>query len=811
MKKRDYQNILLLELIGILVIIGIFVCGNVFGANMDFINQHSVIPEYFRQYFYQNKKLIPDIIYNLGLGQNAFNFSYYGLFSPIILVSYLLPHITMSNYIIISSIVLYLLTIYLFYRWIRNSFDYKFSFLLTSIFITASPVLFHFHRQIMFVSYLPFLLLSLINIDNFDKNKHKILLCINIFLMIMTSYYFSVGGIIIIIIYFLYKNYYKSFKEKIMVLIPILIAVLSSGILIVPTLSSLLSNRVNGSDINLLSLLIPMFNYDKVLYGSYSLGLFSIAVISIYITFKFEEKNYKFLSICLIVLITFPIFRYILNGGLYIRSKVLIPFLPLFVLSIGIFLTKLFTNKINYKTLFITILILSILGLYKFNLVYYIDLLVTTIIIFIYKKYNKKQLIFIPLIILSLINIIVSNYNEDYVTIDEYKNLTNYEDINKVLDSDPDIYRFSNIDNTLYNVNRSWSNNYYKTSLYSSTTNIYYQNFYYDVLKINNNNYNNLIIRDSSNIIFNRLIGVKYIYSSDELGLGYEKITDNIYLNNYALPIGYASSNIYSLAKFNNLGYPYNLKYLLNGIVIDNNSNVDTDDIIKEYKFDIISELGKYLAINKHDKYYDFSLKEDINVKIKLPEILEDKLLLINIDGLEENDCSIGDIGISINDIENTLNCSTWLYNNHNNSFNYLINDKDLGELNINIKKGNYKITDIKLYTMDINNLNSNFDLMTDININDNILTGNIDMTRDGYMTISVPYDDNFTVYVDDVKTDYEQVNTAFIGFKLSQGSHKIRLEYHAKGLLLGKVFSIIGISLLILYLIYLRYKNKGR
>ena len=65
MKKRDYKNILILLLIGISVILGIFICGNIFGANMDFINQHITIPEYFRQYFYENKKLIPDILYNL--------------------------------------------------------------------------------------------------------------------------------------------------------------------------------------------------------------------------------------------------------------------------------------------------------------------------------------------------------------------------------------------------------------------------------------------------------------------------------------------------------------------------------------------------------------------------------------------------------------------------------------------------------------------------------------------------------------------------------------------------------------------------
>ena len=276
----------------------------------------------------------------------------------------------------ISSIVIYLLSIYLFYKWIRNSFDSKKSFLLTLIFLTASPVLFHFHRQIMFVNYLPFLLLSLINIDNLEKTKNKILLPINIFLMIMTSYYFSVGGILVIFIYYIYKNFNKTLKEKLFILLPIITGVLLSSVLLVPTLYSLLGNRITINETtNIFNLLIPTFNYDKVLYGSYSLGLFAITIISLLSLLLNKEKKNKFLSITLFLLITFPIIRFILNGGLYIRSKVLIPFLPLFIFSIGIFLKDLFEDNINYKKLYIGILILMLLGLYNFNLVYYINLI----------------------------------------------------------------------------------------------------------------------------------------------------------------------------------------------------------------------------------------------------------------------------------------------------------------------------------------------------------------------------------------------------------------------------------------------------
>ncbi len=49
----------------------------VFGANVDWISQHSVLPEYFRQQFYSTGNLFPEFTANIGGGQNIYNFSYH--------------------------------------------------------------------------------------------------------------------------------------------------------------------------------------------------------------------------------------------------------------------------------------------------------------------------------------------------------------------------------------------------------------------------------------------------------------------------------------------------------------------------------------------------------------------------------------------------------------------------------------------------------------------------------------------------------------------------------------------------------------
>lgn len=812
MKKHDYKNVLILLIFGLIFIIGIFLCGNIFGSNMDWINQHTVIPEYFRNYFYETGKFIPDIIYNLGLGENAFNFSYYGLLSPIILVSYFLPFVNMTTYIVISSVILYLLSVYLFYRFIKSKFDTKLSTLLTVVFMCASPILFQFHRQIMFVNYLPFLLLALINVDSFEKTKSKIFLILNILGMILTSYYFSVSGILVILIYYLYLNFEKSIKHKLKIFIPLLISILMSSVITIPSLISILNSRSGVNEtVNILNLFIPNFNYSDVLYGSYALGLFSIVIISIVYLILKKEKASRFLGIVMIVLLTFPVFRYLLNGGLYIRSKILIPFIPIILIIIGMFLKDLFQKKVNFKILFISILCLLVLGLFNFNLVYCLDVIATTIILYLYYRFKKDYVIVVPLIILSFVTLIVSNLDEYYITISEYQSLyVNSEKINELTNNDTHFYRISELNNSLYNVNRNFSKNHFKTSVYSSNINPYYKDFYYNTLNINNNNYNNLIIRDTDNIIFNRLTSVKYVLSEENLGYGYSYIDDGIYKNDYALALGYASSNLYSFDKFNQLGYPHNLKYLLNGIVVDKNNNNDTENIIKKYEFDLIKKLAEVALVEEKDGSYYISVKSDKSFNISLNETLEDKLLFITVGGLISNSCSNDDISITINGRENILSCASWLYHNKNYTFDYLINDRDLNELKIDFKKGEYKIDSINLYTMDINALKTSFDEMYNIKVDKNEIKGEINVSDDGYMTLSIPYDKSFKIFVDGEETVIQKVNTAFVGFKINKGYHEVKIIYNASGLNCGRIVSILGLLLFVTYLlVLLKIKNN--
>lgn len=135
-------------------------CGRygVFGSKVDWISQHSVFPDYFRQQFYDTGDFFPEFAAGIGGGQNIYNFAYYGLYSPVFLLSYLLPFVKMSDYLIAASFTCLASAVVLLYFWlIKRGFSQTVSFLTALLFLLSAPMIFQSYNQIMFVNYMPFL------------------------------------------------------------------------------------------------------------------------------------------------------------------------------------------------------------------------------------------------------------------------------------------------------------------------------------------------------------------------------------------------------------------------------------------------------------------------------------------------------------------------------------------------------------------------------------------------------------------------------------------------------------------------------
>ena len=258
-----------------------FFCGRygVFGSKVDWISQHSVLPDYFRQQFYNTGQLFPEFAANIGGGQNIYNFAYYGLYSPVVLISYFLPFVKMSDYMMAAGVISLLAAVLLFYKWLlRRGITSRLSFLTALLFLLSGPMIYHSYNQIMFVNYMPFLCLAFLGVDRYFEKQKAGLYTISVFLMILTSFYFSIGGMFALVLYVIYR--YTEGKEKLgenikilgfvsdgfRFLLPMLTAVLMSAVLLVPTAMALAGGREGGHKTALSALLIPEIPIFRVVY-----------------------------------------------------------------------------------------------------------------------------------------------------------------------------------------------------------------------------------------------------------------------------------------------------------------------------------------------------------------------------------------------------------------------------------------------------------------------------------------------------------------------------------------------------------------
>ena len=106
------------------------------------------------------------------------------------------------------SIIASTILMYIFLR--RHEFNEEVSFLSTLCFTFATPIVFHAHRHLMFINYMPFLIMGLYGVDKKQKERKSWLLALSVFLMVMTSYYYSIGGILCLLIYALYIYLQKN-------------------------------------------------------------------------------------------------------------------------------------------------------------------------------------------------------------------------------------------------------------------------------------------------------------------------------------------------------------------------------------------------------------------------------------------------------------------------------------------------------------------------------------------------------------------------------------------------------------------------
>ena len=731
-------------------------------TNIEYIN----ISNYLRNTFYETKDLIPDFALSINNGINIYNLVDYGLLNPIVILSYLLPFVSMTNYIILSTIILTIIGTILLYKFLHNNnFSSEVCFISSFIYILSTSITYNTHNNLVLINYMPFLILSLIGVDKIFKNNKSYLLIISLFLSIMTNLKYSLLSIIVILIYSIYKYLQRMNKPTLKTFIsrtisivgPILISLLCSSILIIPTLLLNIDNpTTNEVIVNLKELLLPSINTNNLLYSSLGIGLTSIVFLSIINIFNNKKSNI-FLGTTLSILIVFNIFKYSTNNILTI-------YLPLYMLVIAIFIEQLFKQKINPKKIVIpTIIITILIFTYKYRINRFtLDILITFIAILLYYLTNKKVLFIIPLcsfIFLSTYTINIDNdlplkstYKEEKETISELTDNIVYNDQN--------IYRISKKDNNL-------------------------------ITSILENN--------------------KYIISKNTPLIGYKEVEEingiHSYQNDNTLPLGFSTSNVMSYEDYELLETQTKQEALLNVIVADtvtNNNFISSIEKIDIKLEDIFK--GSSIKINKNG-IININSKQTIKLTYELPKKFQNKIIFINFN-INNNQQSTS---IKINNEIKHLKVSNTYEKIE--QLSYCLTNQNQDKIYISFEPGTYNISEFEIHVLDSADLDKsikNFDklIINQIKKPQELFNGKINVLKDGYFMLSIPYQKGFIIKVDNKETKYEKVDTEYIGFPISSGTHAISVSFKVPGKTIGMILSTIGVISFII-VVYLESKRK--
>ena len=813
----------------------------IFGAKVDWLSQHSVLPDYFRQQFYATGKLFPEFAANLGGGQNIYHFAYYGLYSPLILPSYLLPFVKMSDYIMAVSITGLTASVLLFYYWLKSrKTDTGTAFILSLMFLLAGPMIGQYSGQIMFVDYMPFLCLALIGVDRYFEQEKSGLFTVSVFLMIMTSFYFSIGGMLSLVLYGLHRYFeqregnrgtVRSFlRDGLCFVRSMILAVLMSGFFLVPTALALTGGRSKEQNTSFVSFFIPQITVERFAYSIYGIGLTTL-VITVLLTGLLYRKVYeKVLTYGCVIVLVIPVFAYLLNGGLYIRDKVFIPFLPLLCYLISIYLEKCRKRELSFIAGIVPYIITTIFvyiarnqfvskgigkSIWKVLLAESILFLICYVLYCALKRYHKETKEILMLALPSVICLAVTMNTFYQMKPDRYVSRKLYRDVveeqnrqavKEALKDDDGYYRTEQMgsdDENAADLNRIWDVDQNITSIYSSAYNPDYQTFRQKTFGLEEPFRNGMMQSVSKNPVFQRMMGVRYIVSDSDVP-GYTLVkkcgTTGIYQNKDAAPVMYATDRVMTEEEYKKLAFPYNQTAFLEYAVVGEHTESSDQNIMTAYE-----PVSLKMANNRTTGGAEQKTIQQEGQK----QIL---FLRFRVYNAHPNK----DVAVWINGIRNKLSAKDHVYYNKNKIFTYAVPLKD-GEDNISVTfgKGKYRLRHVQAY---LGSLPERSELLyqSEIQVDkkqteDNVIQGTIRVKKDGWFITSIPYDKHFKIYIDGKETEIQKVNTAFLGCKIESGNHEVKIIYHAPGTITGKILSLIGMAGFLSLLVREKRKNRRK
>ena len=297
----------------------------------------------------------------------------------------------------------------------------------------------------------------------------------------------------------------------------------------------------------------------------------------------------------------------------------------------------------------------------------------------------------------------------------------------------------------------------------------------------------------------------------------YGRITDLIYKNNNALPLGYTYSNTISLDEYEKLTPLQKRECCLSAVVLEDAASTSVPEL-KEITY---TQMQLPCRVIKEDKIewkdgvvrcrkkngsisLSFNSPEGAEVFVRVkdfyPRAGEYELIVETDSARSRGKFYPGN------------NC----YTNGENTQLFCLGKMKAGEHVCRIvfpAKGRFDLGQLEVWCTYADGYKECFDKLREdtlenVEFNYRGLSGNIDVSKDKILCLSIPFSKGWTARVDGEKVKIRQANTAWMGLEIPKGTHTVELRYSPPGLTAGIILSIIGVIALVVFY-RKKYNNK--
>lgn len=755
----------------------------------DLKEQYSFIFDYYKEILNGNQSILYS--FSNGLGGSMYGTFFYYLSSPLNLLLILFS----TNYLYIGIVILILLKIglsgltmyYYLSKTNNNSSIINLTFSCCYALMSYN-MLYYFNVIWLDVVYLtPLVILGVDEIIQNKKSKKYILFLV---LSIISNWYISYMLCMFIVIYFIFRLFNtKENRQEIIkkfIISNVLVGLICSFILI-PVIFELLNKNGNNYEystsfiekimffINNIGINLKDKNNTYYIFNIYC-GIFPLVILLDYLIFVKDKEKTSILVVIIILLLSLfiPLLTYIWHGFSYPvvfnhRWTFLFSFFVINIVSKKYFLLKTIKNQLLLITPYFIVLLIGVLldknidiTLFIINLFFFFSYMKLFNFSVINKKYEMAILI---LVLIESFIFIKTNFISN-ISIKKEQNDIEYatyiNEKEKFLDKINDLNAIR-ISGMIYSPIEKLGINTGNVTNFLTTRD---SKFYMKLSKIGYISYENETYDNINNCLINSMLGIKYLYGTNLDNYCYKKI-DSLNINNKEYYIYENNHNI-------------SIGYLINKNKLSLNSDNSFENLNKFGRLFIDKNI--YNIIYNENGYYqlddnDYICLENIAAK-EIKVIINDKIVY------EEKYA------------DNNLK----IY-----SFISVKNEYKNQKIKLDIYVNNKKINNYYIATFNTKNYDYLFEeingKLENIKIDKNTITGDIIVQNENQkLMLTIPYDKNWNIYIDNQKINYSNIVDMFITFDINKGYHQIKLVYFPKYIIIGYVIFILGIILLKIY-----------